>query len=129
MAGRHDIGISGATGVVLLGMRVWHDCLASHLDRIHLISRYIGSGSGRGNPFGLAAVGAITFPVAMFFRIHFPGPVLTAVFAPVTFALVLGYVSQLARRPLTPVISKLDAWIAYRGDLGLGRRMATLPQC
>jgi hypothetical protein len=29
----------------------------------------------------------------MFFRIYFPGPVLTAVFGPVTFALVLGYVS------------------------------------
>jgi hypothetical protein len=31
----------------------------------------------------------------MFFRIYFPGPVLTAVFGPVTFALVLGYVSRL----------------------------------
>jgi hypothetical protein len=30
--------------------------------------------------------------MAMFFRIYFPGAVLTAVFGPVTFALVLGYV-------------------------------------
>jgi hypothetical protein len=36
----------------------------------------------------------------MFFRIYFPGPVLTAVFGPVTFALVLGYVSrQFCARP------------------------------
>lgn len=55
--------------------------------------RYIGSGSSQGNPYGLAAIGAVTFPLAMFFRIYFPGPVLTAVFGPVTFALVLGYVS------------------------------------
>ena len=54
----------------------------------------MGSGTGRGNPYGLAAVAAVTFPIAMFFRIHFPGPVLTAVFAPVTFGLVLGYVSH-----------------------------------
>jgi hypothetical protein len=58
-----------------------------------LTRRYIGSGSGRGNPYGLAAIAAVTFPLAMFFRIYFPGPVLTAVFGPVTFALVLGYVS------------------------------------
>lgn len=57
-------------------------------------SRYVGSGSGRGNPYGLAAVAAVAFPIAMFFRIHFPGPVLTAVFAPVTFGLVLGYASR-----------------------------------
>lgn len=57
--------------------------------------RYIGSGSGRGSPYGLAAIAAVTFPLAMFFRIYFPGPVLTAVFGPVTFALVLGYVSRI----------------------------------
>jgi hypothetical protein len=56
-----------------------------------IVAWYIGSGSGPGNPYGLAAVGAVTFPFAMFFRIHFPGAVLTAVFVPVTFALVLGY--------------------------------------
>jgi len=33
----------------------------------------------------------VTFPLAFFFRIHFPGPVLTAIMAPVTFGLVLGY--------------------------------------
>ncbi|WVR04089.1 hypothetical protein IAU60_001088 [Kwoniella sp. DSM 27419] len=55
----------------LLGMVVW----------------YIGSGSGNGNPYGLAAAGAVAFPIAIFFRVHFNGPVLTAVMTPVTFGL------------------------------------------
>nr|XP_031859088.1 uncharacterized protein CI109_005438 [Kwoniella shandongensis]KAA5526160.1 hypothetical protein CI109_005438 [Kwoniella shandongensis] len=54
---------------------------------------YIGSGSGQGNAYGLAAICAVTFPIAIFFRVHFPGPVLTAVMTPVTFGLVIGYVS------------------------------------
>ena len=59
----------------VLGMVVW----------------YIGSGSSSGNPYGIAAICAVTFPAVMFFRIHFPGQLLTAVMTSVTFALVIGY--------------------------------------
>ncbi|KAK8861286.1 hypothetical protein IAR55_002105 [Kwoniella newhampshirensis] len=52
-----------------------------------MVAWYIGCGSGQGNPYGLAAVCAVTFPMAIFFRVHFPGPVLTAVMTPVTFGL------------------------------------------
>ncbi|WVQ83523.1 hypothetical protein IAT38_005664 [Cryptococcus sp. DSM 104549] len=52
---------------------------------------YIGSGSGQGNAYGLGAACAVAFLIAAFFRVHFPGPVLTAVMTPVTFALVIGY--------------------------------------
>ncbi|KAL7419840.1 hypothetical protein Q5752_005756 [Cryptotrichosporon argae] len=40
---------------------------------------YIGSGSGQGNPYGLGAICAVTFPFAMFFRVHYPGAILTSV--------------------------------------------------
>ncbi|ORY25231.1 hypothetical protein BCR39DRAFT_291018 [Naematelia encephala] len=56
-----------------------------------MVAWYIGSGNGQGNAYGLGATCAVAFPVAMFFRIHFPGPVLTAVMLPVTFGLVIGY--------------------------------------
>ncbi|WVQ74377.1 hypothetical protein IAR50_003978 [Cryptococcus sp. DSM 104548] len=52
---------------------------------------YISSGHGQGNPYGVAAACAVVFPVAAFFRVHFPGPVLTAVMLPVTMGLVIGY--------------------------------------
>nr|ODN87215.1 hypothetical protein L203_03487 [Cryptococcus depauperatus CBS 7841] len=52
---------------------------------------YIGSGSSSGNPYGIAAVCALAFPAAAFFRVHFPGAVLTAVMTPVTMGLVIGY--------------------------------------
>ena len=56
-----------------------------------MIVWYIGSGSSSGNAYGIGAITAVTFPLAMFFRLHFPGQVLTAVFSTVTFALVIGY--------------------------------------
>ncbi|ORX36432.1 hypothetical protein BD324DRAFT_580777 [Kockovaella imperatae] len=52
---------------------------------------YIGCGASSGNAFGLGAICAATFPLAMFFRLHFPGQVLTSVMTTVTFALVIGY--------------------------------------
>lgn len=91
--GRHHNCAHLSTGGVLLGLCLRNGRLVRLLPSHQLTSRYIGSGSGRGNPYGLAAVAAVTFPMAMFFRIHFPGAVLTAVFGPVTFVLVLGYVS------------------------------------
>ncbi|WWC68937.1 uncharacterized protein I206_102873 [Kwoniella pini CBS 10737] len=81
---------SGDTTVAWLGRVVasFWGCLFG------MVAWYIGSGSGKGNPYGLAAVCAVTFPIAIFFRVHFPGQVLTAVMTPVTFGLVIGYVSR-----------------------------------
>ncbi|WWC59927.1 uncharacterized protein I303_102489 [Kwoniella dejecticola CBS 10117] len=74
---------SGDTTVAWLGRVVasFWGCLFG------MVAWYIGSGSGKGNPYGLAAVCAVTFPIAIFFRVHFPGQVLTAVMTPVTFGL------------------------------------------
>ncbi|OXG24105.1 hypothetical protein C361_02654 [Cryptococcus neoformans Tu259-1] len=58
---------------------------------IGMVLWYIGSGSGQGNPYGIAAACAVAFPLASFFRVYFPGPVLTAVMTPVTMGLVIGY--------------------------------------
>ncbi|OCF58351.1 hypothetical protein L486_04383 [Kwoniella mangroviensis CBS 10435] len=78
---------SGDTTVAWLGRVVasFWGCLFG------MVAWYIGSGSGKGNAYGLAAIGAVTFPIAIFFRVHFPGQVLTAVMTPVTFGLVIGY--------------------------------------
>ncbi|WVQ94336.1 hypothetical protein IAU59_001415 [Kwoniella sp. CBS 9459] len=77
---------SGDTGVAWL-VRV----VASFWGALFgMVTWYIGCGSGKGNPYGLAAVCAVTFPIAIFYRVHFPGPVLNAVMTPVTFGLVIG---------------------------------------
>nr|XP_019049909.1 hypothetical protein I302_00328 [Kwoniella bestiolae CBS 10118]OCF28839.1 hypothetical protein I302_00328 [Kwoniella bestiolae CBS 10118] len=78
---------SGDTTVAWLGRVVasFWGCLFG------MVAWYIGCGSGKGNAYGLAAVCAVAFPIAIFFRVHFPGQVLTAVMTPVTFGLVIGY--------------------------------------
>ncbi|WVF66724.1 hypothetical protein IAT40_001466 [Kwoniella sp. CBS 6097] len=77
---------SGDTGVAWL-VRV----VASFWGALFgMVTWYIGCGSGKGNPYGLAAACAVTFPIAIFYRVHFPGAVLTAVMTPVTFGLVIG---------------------------------------
>ncbi|WRT65402.1 uncharacterized protein IL334_002345 [Kwoniella shivajii] len=77
---------SGDTTVAWLGRVVasFWGCLFG------MVVWYIGSASGQGNGYGLAAICAVTFPIAIFFRVHFPGQVLTAVMTPVTFGLVIG---------------------------------------
>ncbi|WVW79680.1 hypothetical protein I302_101649 [Kwoniella bestiolae CBS 10118] len=74
---------SGDTTVAWLGRVVasFWGCLFG------MVAWYIGCGSGKGNAYGLAAVCAVAFPIAIFFRVHFPGQVLTAVMTPVTFGL------------------------------------------
>ncbi|PWN37634.1 uncharacterized protein FA14DRAFT_118501 [Meira miltonrushii] len=56
-----------------------------------LIIWYIASGSGVANPFALAVVTAIAFPIVMMGRIHFPGPPITPIITCVTVALIVGY--------------------------------------
>lgn len=51
---------------------------------------YIGSGNGKGNPYGLAAVTAVIFPLACFYRVHYPVVLTTVVFT-TSMCLVVGY--------------------------------------
>ncbi|KAH7905721.1 hypothetical protein BJ138DRAFT_1130340 [Hygrophoropsis aurantiaca] len=55
---------------------------------------YISTGSGRGNPFGLAAVCAVCFPFFFFARLYWPVPPMTNLILFVTSALVIGYSYQ-----------------------------------
>ena len=52
------------------------------------VGRYMSSGLGPGNPYGLGAVGLVFFPVMMFFRIYYPGPPMTVLVLFVTVVLV-----------------------------------------
>lgn len=58
---------------------------------IGLLIWYIASGNGVANPFAMAVVTAVAFPIVMLGRIHFPGPPITPIIACVTVALVVGY--------------------------------------
>lgn len=58
-----------------------------------MVAWYIGSGGGSGNPYGLAAIGLVTFPAVMLFRLYSPAGPLVSIMGPVTFCLVIGYVS------------------------------------
>jgi len=50
--------------------------------------RYISTGDGKGNPYGLAAVFAACFPVFFFARLYWPGPPMTNLILFVTITLV-----------------------------------------
>lgn len=57
-----------------------------------MLGWYIGSGSGPGNPYGLAAVMAVASPVIMWARLYSPPQHLpTAIMFGATFMLVIGY--------------------------------------
>ncbi|KAF8585510.1 hypothetical protein K439DRAFT_1409815 [Ramaria rubella] len=52
---------------------------------------YISSGSGKGNPYGIAGVAAIILPLLMFVRVHAPGPPATVEIFAITTTLIVGY--------------------------------------
>ncbi|KAG1814722.1 uncharacterized protein BJ212DRAFT_1361725 [Suillus subaureus] len=52
---------------------------------------YISTGSGRGSPYGLAAVCAVCYPSFFFARLYWPIPPMTNLIIWVTAALVIGY--------------------------------------
>ncbi|KLT41025.1 hypothetical protein CC85DRAFT_297212 [Cutaneotrichosporon oleaginosum] len=58
---------------------------------VGMVAWYIGSGSGPGNPYGIAAVTAVLFLPLMLFRVHWPGPPLTAIVFCTSVNLVIGY--------------------------------------
>ncbi|KAF8510808.1 hypothetical protein BU17DRAFT_55138 [Hysterangium stoloniferum] len=66
-----------------------------------LIMWYVSSGSGDGNAYGIAAVGAVVFPVLMFVRLYTPGSPMSMVVFSATVVLVFRHsisVSNLNRR-------------------------------
>lgn len=50
--------------------------------------RYISTGNGMGNPYGLAAVLLVAFPFFFFARLYWPGPPMTNLIFFVTAVLV-----------------------------------------
>lgn len=50
-------------------------CRLSHRD-MHFL-RYISTGNGRGNPYGLAAACGVCFPFFFYARLYWPGPPMT----------------------------------------------------
>ncbi|OAX35889.1 hypothetical protein K503DRAFT_827545 [Rhizopogon vinicolor AM-OR11-026] len=61
---------------------------------IGIIMWYISAGDGRGNPYGLAAVCAVCFPLFFFARLYWPIPPMTNLIIWITSALVVGYSYQ-----------------------------------
>ncbi len=55
------------------------------------INRYISTGSGQGNPYGLAAVIGVCAPFFFFWRLYWPVPPMTNIILFVTTGLVLGF--------------------------------------
>ncbi|KAI6044608.1 hypothetical protein EDC04DRAFT_2561114 [Pisolithus marmoratus] len=57
-------------------------------------NRYISTGSGRGNPYGLAGVCFVCFPFFFFVRLYWPVQPMTSIIIFVTAGLVIGYSYQ-----------------------------------
>ena len=89
-----------------------------------MLAWYIGSAGSRGNPYGLGAVGFVTFPAVMLFRLYSPAGPLVSIMGPVTFCLVIGYVSGCIYQLMT-VIRQWQLYTADRGFVGMGRGVAT----
>jgi hypothetical protein len=104
---------------------------------VGMVIWYIGSGSGRGNPYGIAAVTAVTFLPMMLYRVHWPGPPLVSVVFCTSVNLVIGYsylnghLFQMTNatwgfevawlRFVCVVIGITAAWIFSLGELGSNR--------
>ncbi|KAL4245332.1 hypothetical protein ABKN59_008325 [Abortiporus biennis] len=65
-----------------------------------LVMWYISTGSGHGNPYGLAATCAVAFPFFFFARLYWSGPPMTNIIFFVTTALVIGYSWQNTHFPV-----------------------------
>ena len=59
-----------------------------HLSLIHRRGRYMSTGLGRGNAYGLAAACGALFPFMMFGRLYWPGPPMTNILFFVTAVIV-----------------------------------------
>ncbi|THH28781.1 hypothetical protein EUX98_g5402 [Antrodiella citrinella] len=61
---------------------------------------YISTGTGTGNPYGLAAVVGVASPFLVFARLYWPGPPMTNVVFFVTITLIIGYSWQNTHIPI-----------------------------
>ena len=53
-----------------------------------IVTRYLSTGKGSGNPYGLAAVTAVCFPFFFYARLYWPGPPMSNIIFFVTIVLV-----------------------------------------
>ncbi|KAL5501058.1 hypothetical protein ACEPAH_9445 [Sanghuangporus vaninii] len=58
---------------------------------VGMVMWYISTGSGNGNPYGLASVSAVCFPVLFFFRYYFPASPMTLTIFLLSIGLVIGF--------------------------------------
>jgi hypothetical protein len=72
----------------LIGTVMWYVADLTIFRDSSLAHRYVSTGSGRGNPYGLAAVCAVCFPSFFFARLYWPIPPMTNMIIWVTAALV-----------------------------------------
>ncbi len=62
----------------IVGMTMWYVINFWHIAFHNMyFHRYISTGSGRGNPYGIAVVTAVCFPFFLFVRLYWPGPPMT----------------------------------------------------
>jgi hypothetical protein len=78
-----------------------------------LLIWYIASGNGVANPYAMAAVTAVAFPIVMAGRINYPGPPITPIITCVTVALIVGYSWKDAHNP-TPGSPGIGWDVAWR---------------
>ena len=85
----------------LVGLILWYEChsqVKSYCIKTSL-TRYLSTGKGSGNPYGLAAVTAVCFPFFTFARLYFPAPPVAVIFFFLTSQLVIGYSWQDSHLP------------------------------
>jgi hypothetical protein len=89
---------------VFVGAAFWFESRVSNHLRVahHHRYRYISTGTGRGNPYGLAAACGALFPFMMFGRLYWPGPPMTNILFFVTAMLVRGSMTALAKEDIDP---------------------------
>lgn len=72
----------------IVGLVIWFEFALKECYLLRSLTRYIASGSGGGNPYGLAATLAVAFPLIIFVRLYYPGSPLTIIIFCVTAILV-----------------------------------------
>ena len=99
-------------------------------------ARYIAAGKhDKGNPYGLAAVFAVCFPLIFYAMQYWPIPPLTLIISFITAVLVVGFSYQDARQPPAPNTAGVGftvAWVSescYIGNFNWSSIKASLLAC
>lgn len=94
----------------------------------HIWVRYISTGGGNGNPYGLAAVFAVCFPFFFYARLYWPGAPMTNIIFFVTTMLVGklldNYLSSILTMPQVVGYSYQDNYFLLPGNPGFGIEVA-----